>query len=174
MVSLRFYCLVTITIYYWSLLSSCTLLLPGRFPLHLLSFLFIYHVQIIYIYQLLFELPSWNMVYYLYTAMMKKSPLTITTNTCWYFSFAISIRWAIVLLAKARLYNFSSFWCHVILLWARAVEVYRWLPDPEILKPSLIALLFLFSWKILVSSVLVRFLKFSWFLCCPRQNWHIS
>ena len=85
-----------------------------------------------------------------------------------------SICWAIVLLAKARLYNFSSFWCHVILLWARAVEVYRWLPDPEILKPSLIALLFLFSWKILVSSVLVRFLKFSWFLCCPRQNWHIS
>ena len=174
MVSLRFYCLVIITIYYWSLLSSCTLLLPGRFPLHLLSFLFIYHVQIIYIYQLLFQLPSWNMVYYLYTAMMKKSPLTITTNTCWYFSFAISICWAIVLLAKARLYNFSSFWCHVILLWARAVEVYRWLPDPEILKPSLIALLFLFSWKILVSSVLVRFLKFSWFLCCPRQNWHIS
>ena len=154
---MRFYCLVIITIYYWSLLSSCTLLLPGRFPLHLLSFLFIYHVQIIYIYQLLFELPSWNMVYYLYTAMMKKSPLTITTNTCWYFSFAISICWAIVLLAKARLYNFSSFWCHVLLSWARAVEVYRWdgFPIQRFLNHLSLHYFFYFHEK---------FLSLSWFV----------
>ena len=130
----------------------------AHFPLlQLLSFLFIYHVQIIAIY---LSITFW-------AAFLEYGLLSLHCNdeeiSAYHYHkyllifFFCYFNLLSYVLLKARLYNFSSFWCHVLLSWAQAVEVYRWDGSPIQRFLNHLSLHYFFYFH-------EKFLSLSWFV----------